>query len=64
MNHDEAVSEAAAAIAASDQSRAGVDELAGHIAAFYSRLALTMSEADALELTGTFLYEVMQSRDD
>ena len=56
--------EAAAVIAARDQSKAAMEDLAEHIGAFYSRLTRSMSESHALELTQTFLIESLDAEDD
>lgn len=56
--------EAAAVIAARDQSKAAMEDLAEHIGAFYSRLTHSMSESHALELTQTFLIESLDAEDD
>ena len=60
MNEDEV----ARTIAALDQSKASMEDMADHVAAFYHRLTLSMSEDHALQLTESLLVESIVRSDD
>lgn len=56
--------QAAAHIAATDQSKAGISDMADHLAVFFHRLLdQELDEYEALELTTTLLIESLRDDD-
>ncbi len=56
--------DAGRAIAELDQSKAGIETMAEHLCAFYTKCRGSMCEAHALDLTSTLLIELLAKDDE